>query len=375
MTAHGVVVFSLEPWDDIWRRNQYLVDGMLMADPALRVLFVEPTRDVVHGALQRREMRRGGGLRTGDGYAGRLTLLEPTKWLPRLAGPVADAMLRREVDAARVAHGLGGAPVWVNDPGWAHYVRRRRPRALYDVTDDWTAAHRTPRQHRMVVDNERILLDLCDEVVVCSVGLQSTLGTRRKVRLLTNAVDVARYRQTYDRPADLPTAGTALYVGTLHEDRLDVALTARTAARLRDQGDALVLVGPNALGGAQSAQLQSAGAVLLGPRPFGSVPAYLQHASVLIVPHVVDDFTDSLDPIKLYEYRAVGRPVVTTPVAGFRALDEQGVSIVDGADFADAVAALAAESMPTVLRAGVPDWSDRAAEMGEIVRRVGSIRR
>ena len=29
-------------------------------------------------------------------------------------------------------------------------------------------------------------------------------------------------------------------------------------------------------------------------------------------------FTDSLDPIKLYEYQAVGRPVVSTPVAGFR---------------------------------------------------------
>lgn len=372
MTAHGIVVFSLEPWDEIWRRNQYLVDGMLRADPALRVLFVEPARDLVHGALHRREVRRGGGLRPADGYEGRLALLEPTKWLPRLAGPVADAMLRREVDAARAAHGLATAPVWVNDPGWAHYVRRRGHRVLYDVTDDWTAARRPPRQHRMVVENENILLDLCDEVVVCSVGLQATLGIRRKVRILTNAVDVARYRQAYERPADLPAAGTALYVGTLHEDRLDVGLTARTAARLREQGDVLVLVGPNALGGAQSAQLQSAGAVLLGPRPFGAVPAYLQHASVLIVPHVVDDFTDSLDPIKLYEYRAVGRPVVATPVAGFRGLDEEGVSIVDGSEFPDAVAALTAESMPTVLRAGVPDWSDRAAEMGEIVRDVGS---
>ena len=49
---------------------------------------------------------------------------------------------------------------------------------------------------------------------------------------------------------------------------------------------------------------------------------YLQHADVLVVPHVVTSFTDSLDPIKLYEYQAVGRPVVSTPVAGFRDADD-----------------------------------------------------
>ena len=42
--------------------------------------------------------------------------------------------------------------------------------------------------------------------------------------------------------------------------------------------------------------------------------AYLQHADVLVVPHLVNAFTDSLDPIKLYEYQAVDKPVISTPV-------------------------------------------------------------
>jgi glycosyltransferase involved in cell wall biosynthesis len=50
------------------------------------------------------------------------------------------------------------------------------------------------------------------------------------------------------------------------------------------------------------------------------VPAYLQHADVVIVPHVVTPFTESLDPIKAYECLAVGTPTVATPVAGFRDL-------------------------------------------------------
>ena len=50
-----------------------------------------------------------------------------------------------------------------------------------------------------------------------------------------------------------------------------------------------------------------------------SVPAYLRHADVLLVPHVVDAFTDSLDPIKLYEYRAGGRPGVAAIIRARRA--------------------------------------------------------
>ncbi len=66
---------------------------------------------------------------------------------------------------------------------------------------------------------------------------------------------------------------------------------------------------------------------------------YLQHADVLVVPHVVTAFTDSLDPIKLYEYQAVGRPVVSTSVAGFRDADDPRITLADGDAFPAAVAA------------------------------------
>lgn len=370
----ALVVFSLEPWDEVWRRNQYLVDGLLRADPALRVLFVEPARDLLHAALHGHPVRRGRGLRVASGYGGRLGLFEPSKWMPRLAGPTADALLRRAVHGAAQRHGADDGVVWVNDPGWAHYLRRGRTEALYDVTDDWTAAHRSRRQHHHIVRNEDALLQLCREVVVCSVGLQERIGQRRSVRLIPNAVDVARYRAACERPSDLPPGRTAVYAGTLHEDRLDVALAARTAERLREAGATFVLVGPDALGAAHTARLVASGAQLLGARPFAQVPAYLQHASALVVPHVVDGFTDSLDPLKLYEYRAVGRPIVSTPVAGFRSLNEPGVVAVSPPEFADAVVAAVTADSATRERPEVPDWSERAAAMGEVVDRLLSAR-
>ncbi len=48
------------------------------------------------------------------------------------------------------------------------------------------------------------------------------------------------------------------------------------------------------------------------------VPGLLCHSDVLLMPHQVGAFTDSMDPQKLYEFLASGRPVVATAVAGAR---------------------------------------------------------
>ena len=86
-------------------------------------------------------------------------------------------------------------------------------------------------------------------------------------------------------------------------------------------GLSVVLVGPDALPALTRRRLgQERNIHLLGSRPYDDVPAYLQHANVVLVPHRVTPFTESLDPIKAYECLAVETPAVATPVAGFREL-------------------------------------------------------
>lgn len=364
--SSGLVVVSLEPWDEIWRRNQYLVDGLLRADRQLEVLFVEPPADPVHDALTRRSPRLGAGLRRADGYGGRLWLLQPTKPLPRVAGPIADSALRAQLRAAVRRRGMRSPVLWVNDPLWAQLAVSTGWPSLYDMTDDWVEAARGGREHARLRAADELLLRSAGAVVVCSEGLRASRGGKRPVHLVSNAVDVARYREATARPSDLPPGGVALYAGTLHEDRLDVELAARTGRALHDAGATLVFVGPNALSADNSARLQAEpGIAVLGGRPFHELPAYLQHADVLVVPHIVDRFTDSLDPIKLYEYRAVGRPIVATPVAGFR--DAEGVEARAGDAFADVVAQLATSRRDSAPALDVPDWSSRVAAMAEVI--------
>ncbi len=371
--GRDLVVISLEPWDEVWRRNQHLVAGLLRRDPDLRVLFVEPGTDPLHAARTGAPLHTGRGLRRGPHLTGvapdALWLYEPTKIFPRRVDPHQDARWAKGVERAARRSRLSDPLLWVNDPRGVEVLEHTGWPALYDITDDWLAADRDRATHERLVRQEERLMRQVREVVVCSPALQHTKSTIRPVTLLRNAVDVDAVRTPVTRPADLPPGPVAVYVGTLHGDRLDVDLCVETAHALAGTAS-LVLVGPNALTASQDAKLQAAGIIRLGARDSRVVPGYLQHADVLLVPHLVDDFTDSLDPIKLYEYRAVGRPVVSTPVSGFREAADDLVTVIPRHDFAHIVLEVARDLRPTTPARDVPRWAERVTEMGRVLNRI-----
>lgn len=54
----------------------------------------------------------------------------------------------------------------------------------------------------------------------------------------------------------------------------------------------------------------------VGPVSYAHLPEVLHCFDVAIIPHAIDRFTQSMNPLKMYEYLAVGKPIVSTPVAG-----------------------------------------------------------
>jgi glycosyltransferase involved in cell wall biosynthesis len=160
----------------------------------------------------------------------------------------------------------------------------------------------------------------------------------------------------------------AVYVGTLHDSRIDTDLVAELARR--EPSLSIALVGPNSLSRRSFAELSVLPNVhLLGPRPYADVPGYLQHADVLVVPHRVDAFTESLDPIKAYECLAVGRPVVATPVAGFRELGGP-VSVADRGSFVEAVREVLAGEPAVGDERSVPSWDERIEAFATVLERL-----
>lgn len=367
-----LVVVSLERWDDVWRRNQHLVSGLIANDPTLRVLFVEPAADPMHDLSERRRPSTGDRTARIHPESERLWTYRPTKWLPRRVDRGTDDRLARRIVRTARHLGMNEPALWINDPSFAGVSSISGWQTMYDMTDDWLSASRSESELNRVARGEQHLLRHAAEVVACSRELIRRKSpdrppTRRPISLIPNAVDVAAYSAAHRRPSDLPAGRTAVYVGTLHPDRFDVELAISSAHLLGELGT-LVLVGPNLLGAVATGELRRAGAQVLGSRSRDEVIAYLQHADVLVVPHVVTLFTESLDPIKLYEYQAVRKRIVSTAVAGFRETHDARIVLADGAHFADAIKEAFTAGRVDFESSPPPDWSERVTAMESVLR-------
>ncbi|MES2867655.1 MAG: hypothetical protein V4703_13005, partial [Actinomycetota bacterium] len=169
--------------------------------------------------------------------ADRLWTMRPVKWLPRRIDRGFDDRLAASVRRAAAGLGMTHPILWVNDPAAAGIARASGWPTLYDITDDWLAADRPEAEHQRVLRGEDWLLAHANAVVACSPELlRRKSAARDDIVLIRNAVDAAAYDRPHERPVDLPEGATAVYVGTLHRDRIDVGLCIQTAQALSGRG-------------------------------------------------------------------------------------------------------------------------------------------
>jgi len=140
--------------------------------------------------------------------------------------------------------------------------------------------------------------------------------TDRPLILLGNGVETAHFEPPRATPPDLaalprPRLG---YLGLLsHFLDFEVLETLRRNRR----GGTLVLIGPGspATRDAVAEFGRREGVAVLGPKPYEDVPAYMQGLDVGLIPfRASDPYVQGINPNKVYQYLAAGRPVLTTPL-------------------------------------------------------------
>lgn len=345
MRSTAVALLSLEHWDDVWRRNQHLASRLVTSGWATSLTFLTPPTPGLRTRAERWSPMPG------------ITVVTPPLVVPRRYGghAVLTSWLRRTTADADV--------LWVNDPVAGAGLRPGPRPIVYDVTDDWRSMPQAAGDLRRIVAAEDKLARSA-RTVVCSNVLRDRWRERYGIEavLVPNGVDTAAIRNA--EPRAMTGAGPhAVYVGTLHENRVDLRLLDELAERWPGT---LHLVGPNGLPAAFVARLAVRGVDIVGPVPSADVPTWLNGADVLVCPHVVDDFTLSLDAIKSHEYLATERPVVATPSSGFQSLTAEGLSVVPAPVFVET--AVAAARAPKVSRAVAVDWAERTASFAAVLR-------
>lgn len=148
--------------------------------------------------------------------------------------------------------------------------------------------------------------------------------------LMPNGCDPEKFdvRSTAD---GRPTVG---YIGKIGH-RLDVRLI-RTTAETNPEWR-FVFAGP-VLDRNVGRELQKCSNLdLIGDVHYSRIPQLLQTFDIGWVPHGVSKGQVGGDAIKIYEYRAAGLPVITTPIIGTRERPMPGVLVADAPDHSRAI--------------------------------------
>ncbi len=393
-----LIYIALEPWDEVWRRNQPLCAELIRSGAARRIVYVEPPRVVpywlVRPAMRRADLKRR-GLRAVRGRGDReiegITAFAPLQLLPNTFAPFRAFNTwheRQQLRAVSRRARLQTPTLYTNSHWAAPLAGTLNERGLvYDIGDDWLAV--PDKRLARIKAGDALLCRASGVTIVVSQRLRELkTPLSRRVELVPNGVDVEHYKRAL--APDLPVHPLAQnwrkpvlgYLGSIHAERVDLPLIEALAEAFPDA--TIALVGPILLSEADKARLEKLSNVALtGAVPFEESPAVLRAFDLFLVPHVESDFTRSLNPLKLGEYLAIGKPIVSTRVAGFAELEGQNAA--DGTPLcrlASGVPAFIAQCRAALQEsdarapherreiAQTMSWTQRVARVADLVREV-----
>lgn len=254
------------------------------------------------------------GLSPCDGPRARVEVLPP-RAIPLPASPVARVLngwaLERSV---RRLHGADPVDVFLTAlPTALEFMIRVRARtSVYYRVDDWP---RWPEvDGDVVADLERMLMDRVDLTFATSRVLLKGARCRRGPAVhLPQGVDGKHFGAAMRAGPTLPAMADLVppVLGAFGrwDDRVDWPLLGAVA---RDWPGTLALAGEIVPRGRRLPYAPSL--CWLGPVSYPDLPAMARGVDAWILPYRVGPRTDAIDPLKLREYLATGRPVVATPM-------------------------------------------------------------
>lgn len=315
------IVFSSVDWDFVWQGQQEIT--VRLASSGARVLYVENTasrspRAGDLGRIARRLARwTRGAVRHEVTLPSGVTIFSP------LVAPYPwrswSRLLNRQLfvgTVRRLSRALTSPSIWTFLPTPTvidAIAACRAPGSVviyYCVTDFAEVVNDRGGLRRA----EERLLAQADLVFVNGEHLRQRFQDRHpRVRVYPFGVDATTFspdRADQD-PADLsaippPRVG---YVGGLHRHLATewIAAAARALPNV-----SFVLVGPAQI---DTGPLSGVPNVhLLGQRPHPDLPGYMASFDVCLIPYRLTAYTTSVVPTKLFEYLAMGKPVVSSPL-------------------------------------------------------------
>jgi glycosyltransferase involved in cell wall biosynthesis len=324
MKGESILCLAAANWSGMWARAQQFMT--IFARQGNRVLYVDPP--VTYLSPLKNPSLRGQAADRLRRVDERICVYTPPVILPfgniyRSINRINQRILGAGM--SRVYRQLGWEPTicWTYLPNTIDLRLRPDLFLVYDCADEHAAFPGLIRKETVV---------RMEQELFSRAGLSLTsareLFLRKKelapdLQVVLNGADVEHFRSALDpgltvppelAPFPRPVIG---YIGAV-SPWLDQDFLAAAARTHPDWS--VVIIGPvdtdtSALTGFPNIHL-------LGHRDYRQLPSYLKGFDATVIPFRVNELTRGVNPVKLYEYLAAGKPVVSSDLPEVRAFGE-----------------------------------------------------
>ena len=243
---------------------------------------------------------------------------------------------------------------------------------VFDAIDNWIYHPQMPDK-KLIQNNYEYINQNADLIITVSKALLGMFPKNKNLHWIPNGVDVNYF---YSAVKQIPTSNKVVgYVGKI-QDRVDFDLVEDCLKRFKNTQ--FVFLGPIYTQREKVRYLSKYydNVAFKGDIHYSRLPDEMKKFDVAIIPHKVDLFTNSMNPIKLYEYLAAGKPVVTTDVAGTSSISPYVKIAKDSADFIIKLNDLLKEQINSKdVIDSIPDectWDNRVKNMIELMNKLTS---
>ncbi len=261
---------------------------------------------------------------------GYLTFMLEPPWSTLYAGelhPVDERMYVAGVGPWDIFHQLKSPIVFTLAYNRAFLEHFNSPRVVYEYIDELNVfpydLATMERDHEALLRSAQVVAATAERLY------RRLLPVRPDAILSPNAVDEEFIRGAIAAAAAPPEELASIvgqgrpiigYYGALAE-WFDYSLLAQAARERPDY--AFVLIGPDYDGSlARSGVREQANITWVDWKPYDELPAYLKYFDVATIPFQLGDLTHATSPLKLFEYAAARKPIVTTALQECRKYEQ-----------------------------------------------------
>lgn len=329
VSGHSIIYFGPGKWEGMWRNRHHLMSRFARTN---KVMYVEPFMYFKSLINHFRPVNKSTIEFVGSFFDKRiqpvsdhLYVYHSPNFVPimgryplnRMSWRVWKSLLKNALSRL----GFHRPIIWLSLPHMSHFIGGFNEKlSVYHVVDEYSAYGTVdPKAQAHIKAAEQQLLKSVDLAIVVSQKLYASKSIHNPhTYLVPNGVDYAAYDQALSDnsppPSDIsrvprPVIG---YSGLVSQ-RLDLELISRIAT-MRPEWS-FVLMGEVNESGCEaelSGLRQLKNVYLLGNKPIGRVPYYVKAFDVCMVPYKLNEQTDNLSPLKLYDFLSMGKGIVTT---------------------------------------------------------------